>query len=34
MRAKYLFSSTAKDSSIGASAEIDGYNFEIVKEFI
>ena len=26
---KYHLSSTAKDSSIGESVEIDGYNFEI-----
>ena len=31
---KYLLSSTAKDCSIGESVEIDGYNFEVVKEFI
>ena len=26
--------STAKDTSIGVSVEIDGYNFEVVKNFI
>ena len=30
---KYLLS-TAKDSSIGKSVEIDGYNFEVVKDFV
>ena len=31
---KYLSSSTARDSSIGESLEIDGYNFEVVKDFV
>ena len=26
--------STAKDISIGVSVEIDGYNFEVVKDFV
>ena len=26
--------STAKDTSIGVSVQIDGYNFEVVKDFI
>ena len=26
--------STAKDTSIGVSVEIDGYNFEVVKDFV
>ena len=26
--------STAKDTSIGISAEIDGYDFEVVKDFV
>ena len=30
---KYLVSA-AKDSSIGKSIEIDGYNFEVVKDFV
>ena len=25
---------TAKDTSIGVSVEIDGYNFEVVKDFV
>ena len=25
---------TAKDTSIGVSVQIDGYNFEVVKDFI
>ena len=29
-----LLSSTAKDTSIGVSVEIDGYNFGVVKNFI
>ena len=29
-----LLLSTAKDISIGVSIEIDGYNFEVVKDFI
>ena len=32
-KTKYLLS-TVKDSSIGESVEIDGYNFEVVKEFV
>ena len=32
-KAKLLLS-TAQDTSIGASVEIDGYNFEVVKDFI
>ena len=31
-KTKYFSSSTAKDSSIGKSVEIDGYNFEVVKD--
>ena len=31
-KTKYLLSSTAKDSSIGESVEIDGYNFGVVKD--
>ena len=30
---KYIFS-TAKDSSIGESVDIDGYNFKSVKNFV
>ena len=26
--------STAKDTSIGVSVQIDGYNFEVVKDFV
>ena len=29
-----LLLSTAKDTSIGVSVEIDGYNFEVVKDFV
>ena len=29
-----LLLSTAKDTSIGVSIEIDGYNFEVVKDFV
>ena len=32
-KTKYLLS-TAKDTSIGVSVEIDGYNFEFVKDFV
>ena len=32
-KTKYLVS-TAKDTSIGVSVEIDGYNFEVVKNYI
>ena len=28
-----LLLSTAKDTTIGVSVEIDGYNFEVVKDF-
>ena len=31
-KTKYLLS-TAKDTSIGVSVEIDGYNFEVLKNF-
>ena len=30
----YLLSSIIKDSSIGEPVEIDGYNFEVVKDFV
>ena len=30
----YILSSTAKDSRIGETVEIDGYNFEVVKDFV
>ena len=33
-KTKYLFSSTAKASSKGESVETDGYNFEIVQDFV
>ena len=33
-KAKFLLSSTAKDTSIGESVEIDGYNFEVLKDFV
>ena len=29
-----LLLSTAKDTSIGVSVQIDGYNFEVVKDFV
>ena len=29
-----LLLSAAKDTSIGVSVEIDGYNFEVVKDFV
>ena len=29
-----LLLSTAKDTSIGVSVEIDGYNFEVAKDFV
>ena len=29
-----LLLSTAKNTSIGVSVEIDGYNFEVVKDFV
>ena len=32
-KTKYLLS-TAKDTSIEVSVEIDGYNFEVVKDFV
>ena len=32
-KTKYLLS-TANDTSIGESVEIDGYNFEVVKDFV
>ena len=32
-KTKYLLS-TAKDTSIGVSVEIDGYNFQVVKDFL
>ena len=33
-KTKYLLSATAKDASIGESVEIDGYNFEVLKDFV
>ena len=33
-KTRYLLASTAKDSSIGESVEIDGDNFEVVKDFV
>ena len=33
-KTKYLLSPTAKDSSIGESIEIDGYNCEVVNDFV
>ena len=33
-KTKCLLSSIAKDSSLGESVEIDGYNFQVVNDFI
>ena len=33
-KTKYLLSSTDKDSGKGETIEIDGYNFEVVKDFV
>ena len=32
--AKYVCMYVCKDTSIGVSVEIDGYNFEVVKDFV